>query len=162
MYLKKSEKLPLLHKLQYQNFLTYLPGNLNVKMDRMSMANSLETRSPFLDTEVLEFAAQLPAEFKIKGMISKYILREAYKEMLPKNIVSGRKHGFGIPLYDWFNGELGAYFKNNLLDTVPACAKYLDLEYVKELYLEQSAGKYDRSRELWLILQFELWLKKYF
>ncbi len=162
VYLKKSEKLSLLHKLQYQNFLTYLPGNLNVKMDRMSMANSLETRSPFLDTEVLEFAAQLPAEFKIKGMVSKYILREAYKDMLPKNILSGRKHGFGIPLYAWFNGELGAYFKNNLLDTVPACAKYLDLEYIKELFLEQSTGKYDRSRELWLILQFELWLKKYF
>ncbi len=161
IYLKKAEKLPLLHKLQYVNFMTYLPGDLNVKMDRMSMANSLETRSPFLDTEVLEFAAALPPEFKIKKGISKYILREAYKDMLPKKIIGGRKHGFGIPLAAWFNGELGEYFKGILVDTVPLCVEYLDLAYIKELFLEHRKGSKDRSKELWLILQFELWLRNF-
>ena len=157
--LQKTINMPLLHRLQLLNFMTYLPGDLNVKMDRMSMANSLETRSPFLDTKVLEFAALLPPEYKAKTSISKYVLREAFKDILPKNIKAGRKHGFGIPLSAWFKGELGRYFTSVMLENVPLCNEYLDLSYVRELFLEQSSGKHDRSKELWLVLQFELWLK---
>ncbi|OGF47732.1 MAG: asparagine synthase (glutamine-hydrolyzing) [Candidatus Firestonebacteria bacterium RIFOXYA2_FULL_40_8] len=159
VYLKCLTELPLLHKLLYLNMKTYLAQNLNVKMDRMSMANSMETRSPFLDTEVIEIAALLPPDFKINKGITKHVLRESFKDILPEKTLSAKKHGFGIPLSSWFKGELGKYFSNKLLDVKPSCLPYIDIEIIQKLFNEHLKGKKDRSKELWLLLQFELWLE---
>ncbi|MFH1074974.1 MAG: asparagine synthase (glutamine-hydrolyzing) [Candidatus Firestonebacteria bacterium] len=158
LYSVNLKDLPLLHKLLYLNMMTYLPQDLNVKMDRMSMANSLETRSPFLDKEVLETAAHLPPDFKIKRGVTKYVLREAFKDILPENTFSAGKHGFGIPLSSWFKGELGKYFESKMLNVKPNCSTYIDLDIARGLYSEHIFGKSDRSKELWLLLQLELWL----
>ncbi|MEI6846141.1 MAG: asparagine synthase C-terminal domain-containing protein, partial [Candidatus Firestonebacteria bacterium] len=158
LYANYLKELPLLHKLLLLNMKTYLPQNLNVKMDRMSMANSLETRSPFLDKKLLELAATLPPEYKIKGGVTKYILREAFKDILPEKTRTAKKHGFGIPLAAWFKGELGIYFKSRLLDVKPHSAAYISSETTLRMYKEHLLGKKDRSKELWLLLQLELWL----
>src|SRR3989339_791523 len=155
VYLKN---LPLLHKLLYLSMMTYLPQDLNVKMDRMSMANSLETRSPFLDKKVLEIAAHLPPDYKIRRSVTKYVLREAFKDILPKNIYSARKHGFGIPLSSWFKVELGKYFESKMLDVETSCSAYINPDITRMLYNEHILGKRDRSKELWLLLQLELWI----
>ncbi len=160
LYSGRLRELPLLHKLLFLDFMTYLPQNLNVKMDRMSMANSLETRSPFLDTKVLEVAAFLPPALKIRKGVSKYILREAFKDMLPERTVLAKKHGFGIPLSLWFKAELGKYFQSTMFDGKPVCSQYIDLTVARKLYLEHIAGKADSSKELWTLLQLELWLKQ--
>ena len=153
-------ELPLLHKLLYLNMMTYLPQDLNVKMDRMSMANSLETRSPFLDHEVLELAAQLPPDYKIRGGITKFILKEAFKDILPAETRTAKKHGFGIPLSSWFKGDLGKYYRSIMLDVKPVCFEYIKDESARDLYREHLSGKIDRSKQLWLLLQLELWFSK--
>ncbi|MFH1824082.1 MAG: asparagine synthase (glutamine-hydrolyzing) [Candidatus Firestonebacteria bacterium] len=152
--------LPLLHQLLYHNFITYLPDNLNVKMDRMSMANSLETRSPMLDTALIEFVATLPQEFKICKGQTKYILRKAFKDILPPQILNRKKHGFGIPLAIWFTKDLGKFFEEKVLSESSKCKMYLNQEKVRQIYNEHLKKINDNSQKLWLILQFELWLQK--
>lgn len=157
---KKVSDLPFLHQLLYHNFITYLPNDLNVKMDRMSMANSLETRSPMLDTNLVEFVATLPPEFKIYKGQTKYILRKAFKDILPPQILNREKHGFGIPLALWFTKGLGKFFEEKVLSESSKCKMYLNQEKIKHIYNKHLRKINDNSQKLWLILQFELWLRE--
>jgi len=157
---EKVSDLPLLHQLLYHNFITYLPSDLNVKMDRMSMANSLETRSPMLDTDLIEFVSTLPPEFKIYKGQTKYILRKAFSDILPRQILNRKKHGFGIPLALWFTRDLGKFFEERVLSENSNCRIYLNQERIRQMYNEHLQRIYDNSQRLWLILQFELWLQK--
>lgn len=93
-------------QLLYVNAKTYLPGDLLVKTDRMSMANSLEARCPFLDQELLEFAFRLPTDLKLRGLTTKYILKKALADLVPREIIHRKKHGFGVPVGRWFRYEL--------------------------------------------------------
>ena len=92
-----------LARLLYLNFCTYLPEDLLVKTDRMSMAHGLEARSPFLDTRLTEFAGQLPDRFKLRGLATKVVLREAFRDLVPDRINTRPKMGFGVPLGAWFS-----------------------------------------------------------
>ena len=104
--LRQADGLPLLERLLCLNFLTYLPDDLHIKMDRMSMAHGLETRSPMLDTALVEFVAGLPPNFKIRFNQMKYILRLAFRDLVPPEILRRRKHGFVVPLNRWFRKDL--------------------------------------------------------
>ncbi|TMQ67769.1 MAG: asparagine synthase (glutamine-hydrolyzing), partial [Candidatus Eisenbacteria bacterium] len=130
----------LLNQLLYLNFTTYLPDDLHVKVDRMSMANSLEARSPMLDTSLVEFVASLPPEFKVRGGRLKYILREAFRDLVPAEILNRRKHGFGMPLGRWFRGERRGLAEGLLLGPESRSRQYLEEGPLRQLLDEHRRG----------------------
>lgn len=154
-----TKNCDILHQLLYLNFKTYLPDDLLVKMDRMSMANSLEMRSPFLDTELVEYVAKLPPDFKIRRGRLKYILKKAFSDFLPKQILTRKKHGFGVPLGTWFRGELKEYLYDILLSPSPRYKNYLNQSFVKKIFDNHQSGTRDYTHQLWSLLNFELWLR---
>ncbi|MEK7287553.1 MAG: asparagine synthase C-terminal domain-containing protein, partial [Elusimicrobiota bacterium] len=139
----------------------YLPDCLLVKMDIASMSNSLETRSPFLDHRLVEFAACLPFEWKVKGLTTKWILRQAAAKILPKEILSRRKTGFGVPVHRWFRCDLKNQTERLLLDPKAASRRYFNNERVRRLLLEHSEGRKNHGYRLWALLCFEIWHRLY-
>ena len=148
---------PLARVLDH-NFNAYLPYDLLVKADRSSMAHSLETRSPFLDTALIEYTARLPAGFKRRGTTTKWILKRAFADLLPAEIVNRPKMGFGVPLGTWFRGNLKQYLGDHL-GRGAALDQYLDAAYVERLLNEHFAGRADHGGRLWLLLTLEVWLR---
>jgi asparagine synthase (glutamine-hydrolysing) len=148
---------PLAHVLAH-NFETYLPYDLLVKADRASMMHSLELRSPFLDTALIEFAARLPARYLRSRPLTKRILKRSFRTLIPKHVLSQPKRGFGIPLGSWFRNELREY----LLDHFAPSAKmwsYLHRPYVDRIVRSHLEGQRDEGHRLWLLLTIEVWLR---
>lgn len=148
-----------LGKLLYVNFATYLPGDLLVKMDRCAMANSLEARSPFLDTALIEYVAALPDEMKLRGSRTKVILRAACADLLPPEIQTRGKMGFGVPLGTWFRSDLRDYLTDHLLAPSARYRTYLNASKVHALVQQHLDGRADVGMKLWTILCFERWLR---
>jgi asparagine synthase (glutamine-hydrolysing) len=140
------------------NFETYLPYDLLVKADRSSMAHSLEVRSPFLDTALVEFAARLPDRFKRRGLSTKWILKRAFADLIPPEILVRGKMGFGIPLGSWFRGGLRGYLQERLAAGA-SLYDYIDQGYVEELIRQHLDGQADHGHRLWLLLTLEVWLR---
>jgi asparagine synthase (glutamine-hydrolysing) len=154
------ERIPTtLGKLLHVNFTTYLPGDLLVKMDRCSMATSLEARSPFLDAALIEYVTGLPDTFKLHGNQTKVILREAFRDLIPEAIMTRGKMGFAVPLGAWFRGELREMLKDHLLDRRARYTAYLNAAMVHRLVETHLAGHVDLGSKLWTILCFERWLR---
>jgi asparagine synthase (glutamine-hydrolysing) len=158
--LARSRHVSDLNRLLYLNFKTYLLDDLLVKMDRCSMAHALEARSPFLDTAVVEFAFRLPDRFRLRGRQTKYLLRRAFADLLPPEILTRGKMGFGVPLQQWFRSDLRDYLGDHLLASLPRLASYVDHRYVRRLCEEHVAGAADHSHRLWTLLTFEVWLRE--
>src|SRR3954449_12328065 len=149
---------PTLDQILYANFVTYLPDDLAVKMDRMSMANSLETRSPFLDTALIEYVAQIPAARKVGLRRVKPLLRRAMMPLLPKEIWNRRKQGFGVPMGRWFReGELRTLYEDEVLGHGALSAELLDAAFVRRLWEEHQGGATEHGHRLWPILTLERW-----
>lgn len=140
---------------------TYLPDDLLVKVDIAAMANSLEGRSPFLDHKLMEFAAGLPEEYKIKKNINKYILKMALKNMVPEEILSRGKMGFGVPVGRWFKHELKPFLMETLLSDISLSRGYFNPETVRFLVKEHAEGRKDFTFQLWALLMLELWHKRF-
>jgi asparagine synthase (glutamine-hydrolysing) len=153
----RSATWPILHRLLYLNFMTYLPDDLHVKMDRMSMAHGLETRSPMLDTSLVEYAASLPPEFKVGGGQLKRVLRVAFKDMLPPAIGARKKHGFAVPLGRWFRAELRAPFEDLVLAPGARVRGYIDQAVALKLWKEHHDGVREHGQRLWLLFNLGLW-----
>ena len=152
----------LMGKLSYVDFRSYLPECLMTKMDIASMANSLETRSPFLDQKVIEFAYRLPSHLKLKGINgTKWILKETFKDMLPRRIYKRGKMGFGIPLGPWFRGELKDYWAGTCLSSKALGRGYFNREHIVRLWDEHQSGARDHGYKLWALLMLELWHKEF-
>ncbi len=152
----------LLNRMSYVDMRSYLPECLMTKMDIASMANSLETRSPFLDHKVLEFAFSLPGNLKLKGLTgTKWILKETFRDMLPPEIYSRGKMGFGIPVGLWFRGELKDYWAGACLSKKALDRGYFKPEEVFRLWDEHQAGRRDHGYKLWALLMLELWHRQY-
>jgi len=160
-WIAATNGLPLLHRLLNANFMTYLPDDLHVKMDRMSMANALETRSPMLDTAVVEFVASLPPEMKIHRTQMKYILKLAFRDFLPPALLNRKKHGFSVPLSDWFRQQLRPYVEETLLSPRARLREYLDQDIIRRLVQEHIDGIQQHRYRLWLLLTFEVWLRMF-
>jgi len=156
-----SQGLPLLHRLLNVFSMTYLPDDLHVKMDRMSMANGLETRSPMLDTAVMEFVASLPPEMKIYGTQMKYVLKLAFRDLLPPVLLNRKKHGFSVPLTDWFRHQLRPYVEETLLSPKARLREYLDQDIIRRLFQEHVDGIQQHRYRLWILLTFEVWLRMF-
>jgi asparagine synthase (glutamine-hydrolysing) len=136
---------------------TYLPGDLLVKIDIATMAHSLEARSPLLDQEVMEFAASLPAELKMRGTSKKVILRDALRAWLPDDVLDRPKQGFGVPIDEWFRADLRDHVEEVLFDPVTLARGYFRPQYVRELVDRHVACREDTSPRLWALLMLELW-----
>jgi asparagine synthase (glutamine-hydrolysing) len=136
---------------------TYLPEDLLVKVDIATMAYSLEARSPFLDPEVMEFAASLPPREKASLGRKKLLLRRAYRGRVPDSILDGAKRGFGVPLGAWFRGDLEYYARDLLLDRTTLDRGYLNESVVRSVLDAHRAGQGDRSLQLWALMMLESW-----
>jgi asparagine synthase (glutamine-hydrolysing) len=144
-------------QLLYVNTKTYLPGDLLVKTDRMSMANSLEARSPFLDQELVEFAARIPSRLKLRAITTKYILKRALESLVPHEIIRRKKHGFGVPVGRWFRTDLKNYVREVLLSPLALGRGYFKEETLRRLIDEHQSGKRDHGHRLWALLTLEIW-----
>jgi asparagine synthase (glutamine-hydrolysing) len=148
----------MLSRLLAANFHSYLHDDLLVKADRMSMANSLEARAPFLDKALIEYAAGLPDDFKLRGRTTKAILREAFVDLVPEPVQRGAKKGFGVPLDAWFRGELRDCLHDTLLAPAARSRRYLSQDYVARLIAQHQGGQANHGHKLWTLLTFERWL----
>jgi asparagine synthase (glutamine-hydrolysing) len=144
----------------YTDLKTYLPGDILVKVDRMSMAHSLEVRAPFLDYRIIEFAARLPSLWKIAGGNKKIILRSTFGRLLPETVLNRPKQGFTVPLDAWFRGELRELAEEQLLGT-PSLAEYLNLSTVRRIWDQHQKGCLSHGTLLWSLLMLALWHREY-
>jgi asparagine synthase (glutamine-hydrolysing) len=156
-WMEASGKADLNEAALFADIHTYLPDDLLVKMDRATMAHSLEARSPFLDHELMEFAASLPLGLKLKGLTRKWILKRSVARLLPRTVIHRPKRGFGLPVGEWLRHEL----KEMLLDTL-ASRRALQRGYFNRHYIEEIVGQHMSRRcnwqyHLWNLLILELW-----
>ncbi len=156
---RAAAHLPELDQILYTNFRTYLPDDLSVKTDRMSMAHSLEIRSPFLDTALIERLAQLPATRKVGLRRLKPRLREALRPLLPDDIWNRRKHGFGVPVGRWFREGLSEVFEDEVLAGDARLRHVLAPGLAERLWKEQGDGQVEHGPRLWTLLTLERWLR---
>lgn len=148
-----------LDRTLYADLKGYLPGDLLVKADRMTMAQGLEGRSPLLDHELVAWAARLPAGYKLRGRQGKQLLRKAFGHLLPAEITSKRKQGFGIPVGAWLRGPLQGWLHETLLDSASPLAGWLRREAMVQLLAEHGAGKQDHGKRLWALACLALWAR---
>jgi asparagine synthase (glutamine-hydrolysing) len=144
-------------RMQILDCLTWLPGNMLERGDRMTMAEGLEVRPPFLDKELAAFGLALPPALKVRGSTGKWIVRQWARELVPDDIITRKKWGFRTPLRDWFRGPM----KDFLIDHISAkhglCQEYADAAEVRKLVDDHVAGKIDAGETLWTILSAEVW-----
>jgi asparagine synthase (glutamine-hydrolysing) len=152
-----EKKTNLINQLLYLDFKTYLV-ELLMKQDKMSMAASIESRVPFLDNKVIDFANKLPERSKLNGRIGKYILRESVKSILPESVIKRKKIGFSVPLNNWFKKDLNGYLKDELNNKL--INRFFDTKYINKLIDKQK--KSNCSLQLWALLNFNIWYKQNF
>jgi asparagine synthase (glutamine-hydrolysing) len=143
------------------DIMTYLPNDLLVKVDIATMAVSLEARSPFLDHHVIEFAASLPEKFKLRGLTSKYLLKQVLRKLLPAENLQRRKMGFGVPIGHWFRGRMQAFLREVLLSEKATRRGLFKTAAVKQLIEQHTLGQRDYSHQLWTLLMLELWFNRF-
>ena len=140
------------------NFGTYLVDDLLVKADRMSMANGIELRVPFLDTDLVEYAAGLPRRLLRRRGTLKYVLREAFSDVVPPAVLDRGKQGFAVPLPGWFRGPWCGVLHERVLTADARLWQWLDRDYVTDRAEAHLEGKIDYSQQLWALLTLETWL----
>jgi len=150
-----------LSSILYTDIKTYLPGDILVKVDRMSMANSLETRAPLLDYRVVEYAAQIPAALKLHGKEKKYVLKKAFERMLPDDILYRKKMGFSVPLAEWLRGEIRPLADGIFHSNQGGLADLFNMTKVRDLWRLHLNGDNRYTQELWSMIVFELWWRAY-
>jgi asparagine synthase (glutamine-hydrolysing) len=144
---------------QYLDVKSYLPLDILTKVDRMSMAVSLEARVPLLDHRVVEFAATIPPELQVKNGVPKYILKRAMDGILPPDIIERPKHGFEVPLERWFRGDLSATLREVLLSDRTRRRGIFDVDHIARMIEWQRRGR-SLYLHLWTLLTFELWCRQ--
>ncbi len=148
-------------KLLYIDSKTYLPGDILTKVDRMSMAVSLEARAPLLDHKLIEFMGKTPAALKLAGYATKYLLKQAVKDLVPAEILSRSKQGFGVPIQEWINKQLRRRIRETLASSQIRLRDYLEPGYVEILLDEHERGRRDHSMAVWALFMFELWHREF-
>jgi asparagine synthase (glutamine-hydrolysing) len=149
-----------LSPLQYFDTKYYLPNDILTKVDRMSMAHSIEAREPLLDHKLVEFAATIPASLKLRGKTTKYIFKRAMEGILPADILHRPKRGFAIPLGRWFRGQLGPYVRDLLLSPGSLQRGIFNPAYIQHLIDLNDRGR-PMDLQLWTLITFELWCRRF-
>jgi asparagine synthase (glutamine-hydrolysing) len=150
----------LLHRMLYTDINTYLV-ELCMKQDQMSMAASIESRVPFLDHVLVEFTARIPAEYEVRGLTGKFIIKEAVQDLLPKSIVYRKKMGFPTPWEYWLAGEQLNELERMLLEPRSTARGLFKTESVKHLFAEHRAKHRDHGNRIWRLLNLELWQRMF-
>jgi asparagine synthase (glutamine-hydrolysing) len=157
----RYEHLPWPSQMMRFDAETYLPEDVLTKVDRMSMAHSIESRVPLLDNLVIDFAARLPAAMKIRDGRRKHVLKELAASILPPEILARPKQGFGVPLGVWFRGNLQELFTDTLLSAHTLQRGYFQPAFVRQLVNEHLKGTRDHTLRLWQLVVFERWHRQY-
>lgn len=155
-----SSKNPV-DRLLYLDSKTYLPSDILTKVDRMTMANSLEARVPLLDYELIEFVQTIPAELKLKNLETKYIFKKSLENLVPNEILYREKQGFGVPIGDWINSQLKERIHSDLLQKKTLERGYFDEKYIRTLLDEHAKNRRDHSHSLWILWMLELWHRQF-
>src|ERR1700752_557109 len=150
-----------LDSLLYIDSKTYLPGDILVKVDRMSMAVSLEARAPLLDHKLIAFVTGIPASLKLAGFETKHLLKKAVEDLIPAEILHRPKQGFGVPIQEWINRELRSRLRETLTEPRTRQRGYIDAHYVDVLLDEHERGRRDHSMGLWALFMLELWNRQF-
>lgn len=150
-----------LSKILYTDIKTYLTGGILVKVDRMSMANSLEVRAPLLDYQVAEFAAKLPSSQKYRNGEKKYLLKEVFKPFIPESLLYRKKMGFSVPLADWFRGELKPIAERTLLKADSGIVAVFRKEQIEKIWQQHQQKSQDHGLVLWSMLMYQMWFNRY-
>ena len=158
-FLQKG-KMHWLSALQYLDIKNYLPNDIMTKVDRMSMAHSIEAREPLLDHKFVEFAATIPPELKLKGITTKYIFKKAMEGILPNEILYRPKRGFAVPLGQWFRGQLSSFTRDLLLSKTSIERGIFNKQYVERLIEMNDRGR-ALDLQLWTLITFELWCRRF-
>jgi asparagine synthase (glutamine-hydrolysing) len=145
--------------VQYLDLQTYLVGDINTKVDRASMAHSLEVREPLMDHPLVEWLATLPSSLKLKGTEGKYLLKRAMEPLLPDEILYRPKMGFAVPLGRWFRGPLRQRLRSAVLGDSLAATGMFDPATLRHLVDAHLAGSRDYSTPLWTLLMFDAFLR---
>jgi asparagine synthase (glutamine-hydrolysing) len=150
-----------LHRMAYTDIKSWLPDDLLLKADKMTMAASLELRVPFLDHKVVEFATNLPDDFRRRGRDGKYLLKKLMESRLPPDIIYRKKQGFPVPIASWFRGPLYDRVSEVLLDDRTRRRGYFQPRYLEDTLATHRRGRQDLSRRIFALLTLELWHRKY-
>lgn len=146
--------------MMFMDAMTYLPDDILVKVDRAAMANSLETRVPFLDHRVVELACRLPMNMKVRDGKTKWILREVLYKHVPQQLIERPKAGFGIPLGEWLRGPLCVWVESLLNEQRLHKEGYFNVSCVRDIWHAHLSGQRNHQSLLWSILMFQVWLEK--
>jgi asparagine synthase (glutamine-hydrolysing) len=156
---RQTEHWDTLSRLMYLDIKTWLPNDILMKSDRMSMAASIELRTPFLDYRLAEYAASVPSRFKLNLGRTKYILRKTFRDLVPKQILGRGKMGFPVPLAAMFRGPLKKRLQELLGDKSSLAGRFIKAAYVEQLLKAHASGRTDQHQTLWRALLLEEWLQ---
>ena len=150
-----------LRRILYFDQTSWLPDNLLERGDRMTMAASLEARMPFMDHRLIEFVSSLPDRYRVRGMQTKWILRQAMRHVLPKAILNRPKVGFRVPVNEWFRGKMREYLRDHLTGPASVTRAYYQHNELERILNEHQSGRQNHEKLLWSLLNLELWHRTY-
>jgi asparagine synthase (glutamine-hydrolysing) len=146
--------------IQYLDYKTWLVGDINTKVDRASMAHSLEVREPLMDHELVEWLATLPTSLKIQGQEGKWLFKKAFEPSLPEDVLYRPKMGFSVPLAKWLRGPLRQRLKQAVLGPLLQSTGYFEQQVLQDMVSQHLSGQRDHSAPLWTLLMFEAFLRQ--
>ena len=158
----EDSSIKLEERMMKADFLTYLPDDILCKVDRSSMYFSLETRAPFLNRELIDFAFHLPLEYKIRDGKSKWVLRKILEKYVPLEFFDRPKQGFAIPISEWMRTELKEWTNNMLSDELLDAHGLFNKDLIGKIKKEHLEGAYNHEHKLWSVVQFNQWYESNF
>jgi len=152
----------LVDRMLYTDLMTRMPDHLLSIVDRMTMAHSIESRSPLVDRQLVEFAARIPADMKLKGKNLKYILKRVASRYLPSKLIYRKKQGFGFPIAHWMRTDLRGFLQNVANQSRFVALGLFNRGYIKKMIQEHISGKSDHNFRIWIFINLEIWYRLYF